>query len=50
MEEDVSSYWLTLRKEKLLQIERGSTGLFSVENSLWKRLWISRKTDYEMNG
>jgi len=47
-EEDVSSYWMTLQK-------RGDTRnrkmealdlSHSVDNSLWKRLWTCRKTDY----
>jgi hypothetical protein len=36
-------------KEKILEIERGSTRLHPVENSLWKRLRTCRKTDYRMN-
>jgi hypothetical protein len=35
--------------EHILKIERGSTGSRCVENSLWKRLWTCRKTDYRMN-
>jgi hypothetical protein len=49
MDEDVSSYCVTDRKVRILEIERESTGSHSVENSLWKRLWISLKTDYGMN-
>jgi len=30
----------------LLYIARGSTSSHSLENSLWKRLWNWRKTDY----
>jgi hypothetical protein len=30
-------------------ISRGSTISYSVENSLWKRLWTCRKAGYEMN-
>jgi hypothetical protein len=37
---------MTRRKEKILVIERGSTGSHFVENSLWKRLWSSLKTYY----
>jgi hypothetical protein len=38
-EEDVSSYWMTLRKrERMLEIRRGSTRSHIMENSLWKRL------------
>jgi len=37
MEEDISSYWMTLRKRQDAGTERGSTRLKSVENSLWKR-------------
>jgi hypothetical protein len=36
-------------KEKILEIERGSTRSHSMENSLWKRLQTCRKTDYGMN-
>jgi hypothetical protein len=36
-------------KEKILEIERGSTRSHPVENSLWKRLRTCRKTDYRMN-
>jgi hypothetical protein len=36
------------RHEKLLEIKRGSTISHSLENSLWKRLWTSHKTDYVM--
>ena len=35
-------------KERILEIEVGSTRSRSVENWLWKRLWTC-KTDYEMN-
>jgi hypothetical protein len=31
-EEDVSSYWMTLRKRGLVGIERGSTRLHCLEN------------------
>jgi len=51
---------MTLRKKRILKIERGSTRshsvenwlwkrLHSVENWLWKRLWTCRETDYRMN-
>jgi hypothetical protein len=30
----------------VLETERGSTSSHSVENSLWRRLWTCRKTDY----
>ena len=40
-EEEVSS--------KMLEFERGNVGSNSLENSLLKRLWICRKTDYTMN-
>jgi hypothetical protein len=33
-EEDVSSYWMTLRKEMILETERASARSHSVENSL----------------
>jgi hypothetical protein len=38
-----------LDEEKILEIERGSTRSNSVENSLWKSLRTSRKTDYRLN-
>ena len=44
--EDVSSYWMTLGKEKIPDVERGSTRSHSVENSLWKSLRTCRQTDY----
>jgi hypothetical protein len=37
-EADISSYWMTLQNERILEIERGSVTLHSVQNSLWKRL------------
>jgi len=45
-EEDVSSYWMNLRKQKIPGIKRRS--IISHCNSLWKRLWTYRKTDYVM--
>ena len=33
----------------MLSSERGSSGSHYVESSLWKRLWICRKTDCRMN-
>jgi hypothetical protein len=38
-----------LKEKRILEIEIGSIRSHFVENSLWKRLWTSRKTDYEMN-
>jgi hypothetical protein len=32
-------------KERILEIERGSTRSHGVRNSLWKRLWTCRKED-----
>ena len=43
------SSWMARTKQRILETERGSTRSHSVENSLWKRLRTSRKTDYEMN-
>jgi hypothetical protein len=34
--------------KRILELERGSTGLRSVENSLTKRIWTCRKTGYGM--
>ena len=33
----------------MLVIERGNARSLSLEESLWKSLWTSRKTDYVMN-
>ena len=33
-------------KEKIVELERESTRLHSIRNSLWKRLWTCRKADY----
>jgi hypothetical protein len=41
--------YLRKGKEKILEIERGSTRSHPVENSPWKRLRTCRKTDYRMN-
>jgi hypothetical protein len=38
-----------LKEKKKLEIERGSTRSVPMENSLRKRLWTCRKTDYRMN-
>jgi len=35
--------------DRILETQRRSTRSHSVENSLWKRLWICRETDYGMN-
>jgi hypothetical protein len=35
-----------LRKTNLLVLESGGTRSHRGENSLWKRLWVCRKTDY----
>jgi hypothetical protein len=43
-EEEVSSYWMILRKREG-EIEIRSTRLHCVENLLWNRLWTCRKTD-----
>jgi hypothetical protein len=32
--------------KKILEVEAGSSGSHSLENSVWKRLWTCRKTDY----
>ena len=48
-EEDISSYRLSLRKEKILETGRRSTRSHYVESSLWKTLWTYRKADYTMN-
>jgi hypothetical protein len=33
-------------RKQLLEVEGGSSGSHSLENSVWKRLWTCRKTDY----
>jgi hypothetical protein len=48
-EEDVSSYNMALRKRQNTGVRKGKSGSHSVENSLWKRIRTSRKTDNEMN-
>ena len=40
--EDVSSNWVNLSKNEMLELERRSTRLHSVENSLWIRLRTGR--------
>jgi hypothetical protein len=40
---------MTQGKEKILEIERGSTRWHPMQNSLWKRLRTCRKTDYRLN-
>lgn len=37
------------RRNEILEIEKGSIILHSVENSLWTRLWTCGKRDYRMN-
>jgi hypothetical protein len=44
-EEDVNSYWMTLRQEKILELEGGSTRSHCVGNWLWKRLQTYYKSD-----
>jgi hypothetical protein len=39
---------MTLRKEKILETEIGSTSSDSLQNALWKRLRTYRKTDCAM--
>jgi hypothetical protein len=40
---------MALRKGRVLEIERGNSGLHCVENSFWKRVWRIRKINYRMN-
>jgi hypothetical protein len=47
-EEDVSSYWITLRKQE--ELESGRIRSQSMENSFWKRVWTCPKTDSRTNG
>jgi hypothetical protein len=37
-------------KGRVLEFERGSNRSLLVENSLWKRLWVYRKTGYGTSG
>jgi len=46
--QDVSSFWLALGKETIMELETGGTRSHSVGNSLWKILWNCRKTVYVM--
>jgi hypothetical protein len=45
-EEDIISSWIALRKKRVLSIEKGSSRLHCVRNSLWKWLWACRLTDF----
>jgi hypothetical protein len=45
-EEDVGSYWMTLRKKRMLTSDEGSSRSHCVERSLWKRLWTCRESEY----
>jgi len=47
-ERRVGSYWIILRKRGILGTEGGSNRAHTVENSLWRRLWSCRRTDYWM--
>jgi hypothetical protein len=49
-EEDVSSYWMALRKKRRYWKLKEETLARTLENSLWKRLWTCYKTDYGMKG
>jgi hypothetical protein len=41
-------FWVRAWNRRILEIERGSTSLHSLENSLWKRLWTCHKIDCVM--
>jgi hypothetical protein len=43
VEEDVSSYWLNLGKENILELERGGDRWHSIKDSLWKGLRTCHK-------
>ena len=43
-DEDVSSYWLTLGKENIVELERGSARWHFIKDSLWKGLRTCYKT------
>jgi hypothetical protein len=45
VEKDGRSYWITLRKQKIIEGERGSSRSHTLEKSLWKNFWICHKTD-----
>ena len=48
-EEDVSSYWMTLRKRQIIGTwKRNHYSARSVENSFWQCLWTCHKTDWKM--
>ena len=45
-EEDVRSYWMTLRTGEDTPFEGGSSRSHYVEESFWRRLWTCRQTEY----
>ena len=47
-EEDVSGYYIKVRKTLILELERESTISRPAENCLLKRLWTFRKTAFVM--
>jgi len=44
-----SSYCMTSRKKRVLEVEIGSTRSRAVGNLLWKTLWTYLKADYRLN-
>ena len=45
---NVFNHWITLKKRRHWNLKEEALDR-TLENSLWKRLWTCRKTDYEMN-
>ena len=43
-EEDISSYWMTLRKEKILEVETGKN-----QNGLNREFGLEQQDKYELN-
>jgi hypothetical protein len=41
--------WILERWDGILEVEGGSSGSHSLENSVSKRLWTCHKTDYYLN-
>jgi len=46
---DELEVYVSLGKDRVLEIERGSTRRHCVENLFWTRLWTCCKASYRMN-
>jgi len=40
---------MTLKKQKILHLEKESIRWHYVDNSFWKRLWVFRKAEWAQN-